>query len=60
MVDILWRIFGKRGKKFKMKSQERKMSFYVNLTENFKKLCFFEFCDLNFNFFEIIKKNAPD
>ena len=56
MVDILWRIFGKNGKKFKMKSQDRKTS--ENFAETFKKLCFFGF--VTFNFFEFFSKNAPD
>ena len=33
-VDILWRIFEKRAKKLKMKSQERKTLFLVNYSEN--------------------------
>ena len=48
-VDILWRIFGNSVKKFKMKSQDRKTSFFlVNLTENFQKIYIFGSRDLNF------------
>ena len=35
MVNILWRIFEKSGKTLKIKSQDRKRSFLVNLTEHF-------------------------
>ena len=46
---ILWHIFEKIGKK-------SKTSFFVNLTKNFQKLCFFGSCDFNFNFFEFFSK----
>ena len=35
---FICRIFGKSGKKFKMKSQNQKISYLVNLTENFQKM----------------------
>ena len=41
-------IFGKSGKRLKMKSQERKTSFLVNWAEN---CAFIGSCDFNFNFF---------
>ena len=53
-VNILWRIFEKIAKNLKMKSQERKTSFLVNLSENFPKIwaLLLQFCSF--------LKNAPD
>ena len=59
MIDILWSILRKSGKKFKMKSQDRKTSFMVKLTENFLKLYHFGSRDFYFNFFEIFSKMHP-
>ena len=57
-VDILWPIFKKIAKKLRIKSQERKTSFLVDLSENVLKILkmFFWSCDLNYKFFVLFLK----
>ena len=54
--DILWRIIEKIAKKLKMKSQEQKNSFSVNLSENFPQIYYFGSCYFNFIFFSVFSK----
>ena len=54
--DILCRIFKKNSNKLKMKSQERKNGFLVNLSKNIQKIYFLGPVTSNLPFFAVFSK----